>query len=154
MKKVVIIIVLATLVSSCAPKLYPSKREVITVVLDYRKYNDDGFFISSTPFIGAYEPLGDIKIVVFPGKYFVYKDVNIQKNTQGDVDLPFRKTLEVEKIQFDELLEIMVNEAKKLGADGLANMTIREESHTYTVDNVVKTEILYYNLSGLAIKRK
>ena len=147
MKKLVFILLISIFLPSCAKKLYPVERKAVTAVIDFRKYNAEGFFISSTPYVGLYDPLGKINIAVFPAK----------KVKPASVLSMYTDVYEKEVISYNELLEILVNEAKKLGADGLVNMSIDEENYKYisdTKNGTIKTEFLYYSLNGLAIKRK
>jgi len=145
MKKLVLyIVVTSTLVvsiSSCSPRLSPTERVVISTVLDFRKYNAEGFFISSTPYMGLYDPLGQIRIGIIPAKTVKVTTIDPVRNRYSSATTTTTYEYENEEIVTDELLAIIVSEAKKLGADGVVNVTIsRSESYHY--------------LTGLAIKRR
>lgn len=163
MKNLIILSLSSFLCFGCSTKLIPTERKVYTYVFDFRDYNKEGFFISTTPYIGLYDPLGEINIHVYPAKEVVEKGgvfteieigVLFGKPQKQDVYEPKTEKLITEIISTDELLRIIVDEAKKLGADGLVNASIKDESYSYFVDGNIRTEFLYYKLSGLAIKRK
>jgi len=132
--------------------LYPTERKIITSVLDFRKYNDEGFFITKDKYYGEYNPLGDISIIISPAKRLArYHIQGDNYDTQG---LNYIRILVTENIDSNELLEILVNEAKTLGADALVELSIKSQYQEKIVDGKSNIEILYHDLSGLAIKRK
>ena len=155
MKNIIVLALFSLCFLGCSQK--PTKREVITYVFDFREHTKSGFFISPTPYIGLFDPVGEINIRVYPAKT-VRNDVS-----EYEVGVLFGKsrtgtesntTYITEKITPDELLNILVDEAKALGADGIVNVSIRDETATRASGGKVITEFLYYKLSGFAIKRK
>jgi uncharacterized protein YbjQ (UPF0145 family) len=144
MKKIIVFILVSIFVFGCAPK--PTKRVVKTYVFDFREYSNSGFFISSTPYIGMFDPIGEIVIHVYPAKDVT--TINPER-FEGDNTVVVEET-----ISPNELLDILVKEAKVLGADGIVNMSISDETHNYVHNGNVKTIFWRYRLSGFAIKRK
>ena len=133
---------LAVFIPSCStPKLSPTQRVVVTTVLDFRQYNEEGFFVSSTPYVGLYDPVGQITVAILPAKSVKMVSVEPEKNRYSSVTVRTEYVYENEIIATDELLEIIVSEAKKLGADGIVSVRLDETGS-------------YHYLTGLAIKRK
>ena len=66
MKKLILITIFAfgLLLQSCSPKLMP--RVVSTRFFDYRKYANEGFFLSPDPYMGNFTPCGELNIVIIP----------------------------------------------------------------------------------------
>jgi hypothetical protein len=166
MKKLVIIaIAIVILFSSCAPKLMSVERRVYPYVMDLRQYSQEGFFVSPTDYIGLFEPIADITMEVFPSE----KDEIVKVYITWKGDIPYSEELErkygkpqeikkriKERISSEELLKIIVDYAKNMGADALVNVKIHRETYTYTTPAMGRpeTEILWYECHGFAIKRK
>jgi len=116
---------------------------VVIANLDLRPYSEEGFFVSSTSYNGWYEPLCEIDIAVQPAT-----TVKVMSYTNY-------RYLANENISLDELLRMMVDEAKKYGADGLVNVKINEEEREVSYRyNTYKQKLPYFVLTGLAIRRK
>jgi len=137
------VVVSTVFVSSCSTprKLVPTQRVVDATVLDFRRYNEAGFFISSTPYVGLYDPLGQIEITVLPAKSVKTVSVEPEKNRYSSATARTEYVYENEEITTDELLDIIVGKAKELGANGIVSVRRVERDS-------------YYYISGLAILRK
>ena len=142
-----LLIVFLTGFPSCAPKILPTDRKVITRVLDFRKFNEEGFFISTTPYIGLYDPTGEIRLTIYPA-------TSVEKGFASELASYTTIFLKNEDITTYDLLKIIVDEAKKLGADGIVNTRIDEEMRDIMKGKVKIGELAYFRLTALAIKRK
>jgi len=142
MRNILIFLVIAVL-SGCAPKLIPTDRKIYTSTFDFRKYTKDGFFISSTPYIGNFDPIGELQIHVNPAK-----KVESVKGTTTTV-----KAYVEENINLEELLDFVVAEAKQMGADGLVNLSVERITEKLGTASQSYTETTHI-LKGFAIKRK
>ena len=149
MKRVVFstVIAVVSFFSACSPKL--TKRETYPYVFDFREYTQSGFFLSPSPYVGTFDPVGEIIIYVLPAKV---KNTEIHDYEIGTLfgkpkaGSEFKTTIISEKISKDELLTILVEEAKSLGADGIVNLSISDGTRIIEGKS-------YYILSGFAIKR-
>ena len=128
---------------SCSPVIHPS---VKVYFADYRPYSDAGFFISPDPYsAGPFESLGELYIEVTTGT-LKKEDKSVKnKNDDGIYSRPEEVDLGVGAINYNELLDLAVSEAKSLGADGLADFKI-----TSPPSNILSGT---YTISGLCIKR-
>ncbi|MGQ8336153.1 hypothetical protein ACUNWD_06340 [Sunxiuqinia sp. A32] len=149
MKKIFYVIILSLLVG-CA--VMPRPREVLHFNYDFREYSEQGFFISPNPYIGEYKPLGLIKIEVFPGQV---KELN--NESENKLDTPYiskNSTFYVdEEIRTDELLDILVKQAKNMGANGIVNFKAYEDFIVSFHKGVKYSRFEKYRLEGFAIFR-
>lgn len=153
MKKIILISIFTfgLLLQSCSPKLMP--RFVNTRFFDYRKYADEGFFLSPDPYTGNFTPCGELNIVIIPADIKLTPANTISKNKPvgGDkFDSYYSENnnfavVVKEKISSDELLEIAVSKAKEVGVNGIANFNCSVFNNN--------TSSIYYEIRGYAIKR-
>lgn len=138
MKKIIVMFVaIMALVGCAAPQvIQQSEERVVVHFMDFEKYEKEGFFISSTPYMMEYRNIGEITIVITPqtGNFKVPSELNPNWYT---IETKF------ETIDYGEVLDIAVNEAKAKGADALVNLRIE---HSYT-------DRERYKITGLCIKR-
>lgn len=143
MKRVALFCLLITAMS-CSPVIYPS---VKVYFADYRPYSDSGFFISPDPYsAGPFESLGELYIEVTTGTPNKADKGARNKNDDGIYSRPEKVDIEVGEINYNELLDFAVSEAKSVGADGLADFKITSPS-----SNILGGK---YTISGLCIKRQ
>lgn len=140
MKRVILIFTATIALAGCsAPKRIPQTQEnpriVVVDFLNFEKFEKEGFFISSTPYMKDYRNIGEISILITPkvGDYKVPSELN-----------PNWHTIErrAETIDNDEVLDIAVQEAKKRGADALVNLKIKRDYNDRDI-----------YVTGLCIKR-
>lgn len=148
MKKIIFLLSIL-LISGCAMQ---RQRLVSTFFLDYRPYTEHGFFISPDPFTGKFIPVGDLFITVIPGT----KPKKAQEKVAIDYERAYfddiyaaptpSQVFTKETISPEELLEIAVSEAKRVGANGISNFKCEciRDIKTSTVEN--------YCISGFCIK--
>jgi uncharacterized protein YbjQ (UPF0145 family) len=125
MKRIVFITIACILLASCAPKLYPTDRTVHVGVIDLRKYTDDNFFISFTPYVGEFDPIGFLSVEIVPAQKIT--DAVVTEVEYGFA--PMEKTVKVlaeEEISYQELLDMLVGESKKLEANAVVNIKVEK----------------------------
>ena len=138
MKRIVIYITAIIILSGCSvqQEVKEVQRSIIVHFIDFQKYEAEGFFISSTPYIGNYKNIGELTIGITPAKG------NYKVPTEQNPNW-YMIVYKEENIDYNEVLAIAVKEAKAKGADALVNLKITKEisgSDQYTI-------------SGLCIKR-
>lgn len=149
MKRIVIAIVAAALLSSCAT-LKPQPRQTVTRLLDFRPYSEAGFYISGDPYPEAHTPIGNIYIEVDPALI-----PNDAPQSYSDIYRERREPVIPEIIPIDELLDEAVSQALQLGADGICNLKIMEEERFMTIGKVTTTfTVKHYTITGTCIKIK
>ena len=169
MKKIFFLIISVFAITACSPKLISTDREIIVSYFDFREYTNEGFFISPNMYTGEHESIGELAISIFPAEKIVGEMANDPESRSGIADIgvfynskPKRelakikkvnKYLEKEKISDNELLKIIVDEAKKNGADALVNFSSKNIYKTVTVNKAQIEIFSHYELSGFAIKR-
>lgn len=138
MKRIIVLFIVTIALVGCgAPQaIQQSEERVVVHFMDFEKYEKEGFFISSTPYMMEYRNIGEITIVITPqtGNFKVPSELNPNWYT---IETKF------ETIDYGEVLDIAVNEAKAKGADALVNLRIE---HSYT-------DRERYKITGLCIKR-
>lgn len=128
---------------------------VYTSILDYRPYTDEGLFISPNPYPEAHKTLGEIHIEVYPGTSKSQNFSTIANNGNKFQDPLYwsvrtnGKVKEIyENFEPQDLLELCVQEAVKLGANGVSNFHF-ESIYRYTRTGTIFD---HYEINGLAIK--
>lgn len=139
MKKNIVTFIAAIALAGCgAPQVIQQNEERVVVhFLDFEKYEKEGFFVSTTPYMMEYQNIGEVTIVITPqkGNFKVPSELNPNWYT---IETKF------ETINYEEVLDIAVKEAKAKGADALVNLRVE---HTYS-------DRERYKITGLCIKRK
>lgn len=150
---VILLLAIAAFLTSCAPKLYPTERKVLVGGLDFRKYSAEGFFISSfASYTEEFVPMGELFIEVYPAQKVVKTTFAANKHDPMDKGSSFQELVD-EEIPPQELLDILVKEAKKLDANAIINMKIYKKTEIINLGKTQKRE-QHFELSGFAIKRK
>lgn len=126
--------------SSCGTAL--RERTVSIGFADFRPYISSGFWVSPDPYMGKFEPIGELSIRVKPA---------IRQSTEGDG--VYSSTVYVpEIIDPAELLELAYKEGKERGANGIVNYKTQVETRTEVSHGISTTTIEAYLVTGLLIK--
>jgi hypothetical protein len=115
-------------------------------MFDFREHAKNGFFISSTPYIGNFDPVGEITVHVIPAQ-------NADKVTSAVDGMPVIKYAE-EEINYQELLDIIVDKAKSVEADALVNLNFSKEKGQRITEGKTTYIATVHILKGFAIKRR
>jgi len=154
MRKLIIVATFAIciILQSCSPKLMP--RTVTISFFDFRKFTNEGFFLSPDPYTGEFTPCGELLIIVHPAD-IKYSDINKGKNLDDAVYSSPNSIGGVTKedISSEELLEMIVAKAKSVGANGIANFKCLSISYTNYIQGSPHTYFSHYEICGFAIKR-
>lgn len=152
MKKSVVIILSILILSSCA---VTRDRQVSMRFLDYRPYTEAGFFISPDPYPGMFTSLGEFSITVKPAILSSSKDAGRGRQQKDFEDGVYAKQtygiVHMEEIPSEELLEMAVQKAKSVGANGIANFKCLTVYDTHATRNSVSSVLSHYEISGLCI---
>ena len=149
MKKFIPFLSLLLVLTSCA---VTRDRQVSTRFLDYRPYSEAGFFISPDPYPGMFTSLGEFSITVTPAILPSSKVVTRQKNFNDAVySKPTYGVANLEEISSEELLEMAVQKAKSVGANGIANFRCVSVYETHASRNSISSVLSHYEISGLCI---
>lgn len=139
MKKSLLLFIFITVMSSC---ITTSKYAVHTGMVDFKKYNNKGFFITQSNSVSfEYEPIGYVSTIIFSG-YDESQKPNQKKTSLAGPDIGKHHVASNEEA-FDALYEKCTNE----GANGIINVdfsTIKNQQ-----GNIVSVQA-----NGMAIKRK
>ena len=149
MRKFTIILTLALVLTSCA---VTRDRQVSTRFLDYRPYSEAGFFISPDPYPGTFTSLGEFSITVTPAILSNSKAISKQKSfDDGVYSKQSYGIVHMEEISSEELLEMAVQEARSVGANGIANFKCMAVYETRSSRNSASSILSHYEISGLCI---
>ena len=120
-----------------------SRARIVSVgFADFRPYISSGFWISPDPYVGKFEPIGELSIRIIPA---------IQRSTEGDG--VYSSTVYFpETIDSAELLELAFKEGKERGANGIANYKTQIETRTEVSRGISTTTVEAYIVSGFLIK--
>lgn len=114
MKRLLIFIVAAmALLSSCGTQI----RTTQVFFADFTKHPDMWISPNACPF--DHQPLGMLNISITPGMVSAESTLG-----RGDSIYAAGRSVELETLQYDELLDITVSAAKARGANGLSNLSI------------------------------
>lgn len=124
--------------------------QIYTSILDFRPYSDEGLFISPNSYPEAHKTLGEIYIEVHPGKSMVYYKSNskFQDSIYESAQTGRSTKLVDDNFEPQDLLELCVQEAVKLGANGVSNFHFKP-IYIYTRNGAIFD---HYEITGLAIK--
>ena len=140
MKKIFILLAWLAILSSCSI-IRPQERAEYVSFLDYRPYTTNGFFLSPNSYPGAYESIGEMRIIVVPEIVEESNDYYMQSYVKKD-------------IPESELLANLVKQALLKGANGISNLSIKRiTTTTYTKYSATST-LSHYEISGLLIMCK
>ena len=144
MKKVLLIIITALAFTACSTLTdIPSYTE--TIVIDLTQYSNEGFLITPEPYLGEYSSVGMVDISLFPrAKKLSYdritNDIKEQYNVQG--------VWAVDKIETKDVVDIVYEKAKAMGADAVINFKI-----SYIYKSYPEFTHNGLRVTGFAIKR-
>ena len=135
MKKLTLLLLplVALFMTSCATAYKEVERKVYTSFSDYRKYAEEGFLISPSPYTYNFDSVGELEITVYPAK---------TKKKQSNEVFEFynEEVIEKEEIEYNELVAIAVAKAKEKGADGIVNFLITTECTATTYNLYTKKQ--------------
>jgi hypothetical protein len=153
MKKILIIAVIALFTACSTFKVTDSARDrkVFVSFFDFSKYSKAGFFISLNPYPGNFDPIGMIQVNIYPAR--VKKTIESKEDENGFMTKEYEVFTD-EVIKPDELLDLICNKAKELGADGLVNFDDIEDYETHITQIGSYKTFRCHILKGFAIKRK
>ena len=134
MKKLLLILVTICAFTSCAP-VFTEK----TYVLNFRDYTDDSFKFIPFDYSGDFEVLGVISNEFTEGK-------PSKKEDESKVYLKSESPL-LWGVKLDYIMKKTIEDAKKLGANGLAKFELVSECKN-------GGQINTYKVSGVAVKFK
>lgn len=147
MKNLIYLIIFSIIIVSCS-----TPTVIQSYVLDYRPYTEEGMFISPNAYTGEHQPLGEINITVYPGK-----DMSTYDSYQSYQDPVYPKNYKInaEEANFtpEKLLDMCVQKAKQLGANGISNFKCEVVYSVIRSQYGTTSFIDHYNVYGLAIKR-
>lgn len=133
MKRLIILLGLAILATSCAV-VQPQQQKEIVSFLDYRPYTEAGFFISPYNYTGKYEAIGQLDIIVYP-----------EQVTEGIYTTK-------KEIPSTDLLDKAVKHSLGKGANGIANLKISRISNTSVSKYGTISSLSHYEVSGFLIR--
>lgn len=149
MKKILIAILTAVVLTSCGSvKPTTSDRMVLSSVVNYQKYSEEGFLITPFEYTADYEAIGEMEILIIPAKVKNQgaRTVNFESKTAGSTTTYIAQ----ENISKQEMTNIAVAKAKELGANAIAGFKI--EKKYYYLQSQYNNDV-YYVVSGLCIMR-
>lgn len=150
MRKTFLIFTIILLVTSCSNK-YP--RMIYNSSIDYSSYTKNGFFITESNSVSFdYEAIGSVTTQITDG-WEVVKGKKPEGKSYDYYELKKIKYGEYLPLQYEDAIDQIVSQAKRMGANGLINLTF-----TYTgsisgkYGGLISPEKI--TVSGMAIKRK
>lgn len=140
MRKILIISILGIIFCSCQPKY-----SVISRVLDYSKYTNNGFTIAQSDCVPFdYQSISFVSIEEKSGKVNLNSIYANSKGVYLKYDVPYKDC------SVENALDLFVEECKSLGADGAIDLKIsyleNNKKHSYKSNPSII-------VTGLAIKR-
>ncbi len=158
----------ALLLSSCVTQKIPAVKEAS--IVDYKKYWDQGFFITESPSISfEYIPIGAVTVNLQDG-YEAIANNNTNNTAEKKTGWASRSrgaqsaatakyTDKLARFSLYDAIDMAVAKAKENGADGLINVSIDiarvTTSKQTTYGGTADTGSGYgYVVKGMAIKRK
>ena len=146
--KTVISIIAILLLASCIKQLHYIPSESSYFGIDFRKYTNQGFFITPEKYIGDYESVGLVEYVMVPEAN--YQSVN-RIRFDGTIGKE-RKWVQA-KISLSQGIDSLYALAKRMGADAIMNFSTSTTARTYpAIAN--PTTLTGYEIKGFAIRRK
>ncbi|HWK58145.1 MAG TPA: hypothetical protein VNQ80_12435 [Parapedobacter sp.] len=154
MRQILVLIIVGAAISSCSvvgPGMYSA------TAIDYKRFNDQGFFITESNSVNfEYTPISSVSALFTNG--WIEKEVvdeNKPKklkrhkddvyNTEG----PKMKQVYVRGTP-DGVTDLLVEEAMKMGGDGIINFKYSAEVY---IDKDGNAKVYGWSASGMAIKR-
>ena len=135
MKNIFYFIVLVMLMGSCkVTEITQIPKKEFFSVLDFRKYAEKGFLITTEKYNGEYESIGIISYVMMP------EAVRQRYITNSKSEKPIRPTpiiinWKIEDVYIQDAIEGIYNQCLKMGADALVNFNAESKSEEYLYTN-------------------
>ena len=149
MKKIIVILLAALAVSSCAIQNKTVEAYYEPVVLDFSPFVEKGFVFSPHELDGT--PAGVISLDYYPKRTIFYKKAFAPDDiTASSTQDPMRIVGTINnEVSNRDLLEAIYKEAISLKADGVGELSIKRKitPHPTYVD-------VYYEISGVAVHLK
>lgn len=145
-------IIICTLLTSCSA-IQPRDRVTNIMFIDYRPYVSADFHISPNAYTQPHNVLGELMIEVYPA--IKEGQTKESKFADGIYSSGFSANkVYKETITPEELLEIAVSYALKLGADGIANFDAKViYNTTHLKSGEIIQSVSHYEIKGLCIDR-
>lgn len=137
LQKLSTILLAALLLASCGALTHD--RTTAVYYADFTQYPD--LWISPNACTTPHDVLGEFSIEVYPGL------VSKRGQSADGVYTSSVNSLQIEKIGYNELLEMAVVEARARKADGISNLNI-------TTRRTTEGTVINYNVEGVLIRRK
>lgn len=150
--KNILTLFICLLLTGCA--VQPRDRVTNVLFLDYRPYVSADFYITPDAYSQPHNALGELMITVYPA---ISRNSFTTEAKFSDGIYSNGKTSVnsyMENISSEELLELAVSNALKLGADGISNFeakVVYNTTHSKYV-GIIQT-ISHYEIKGLCIDR-
>ena len=113
------------------------ERKRVVLFTDYAKYNEQGVLITPYQYMGEYKSIGEIQIIIQPGS--AYQKIQDDRNPQW-----YTIEYKEDNVSVEEIIEDIVVEAQKKGADAITNFKIEMKDYPGPTT---------YYASGFCIKR-
>jgi hypothetical protein len=166
MKKLFFLLGAVLLLSSCVTQKMPVVKEV--GIVDYKKYWDQGFFITESPSPSFdYIPTGAVTAVLQDGFEIVNNTKNAAPKKTGWASrsrsaaaaAAIKYTDNQTRFTIYDAIDMAVAKAKESGADGLINISFEittvATAVQVTYGGTTDTDLGYrYAVKGMAIKRR
>jgi hypothetical protein len=114
-------------------------------VIDFTKYRNENFLITPEKYNGEYESIGVLSIAFYP----TARKVNNPESVKGSEYFNIQGLWVSEKFTAEDVVDIIYNEAKIMGADAIINLKTETVSKPYP-----NFAHIGYKVNGFAIKRK
>lgn len=149
-KTIFLLSILSTfLLLSCAPK-FPYR--VNTYGVDFREHATQGFFITESNSVSFdYEPVGTVQLY-FTSGYEVIKGKK-ESGRYTDQELQKLKYGDYVEATYAEALQMLVEDAKALGANGIINVKFHFQDGSYDIRGKPVFPPSKVSVSGMAIKK-
>lgn len=159
MKRITLITLLCIVISGCGT-LKTRDLQKTALFLDYRPYTEEGIFLSPDAYTGQFEPVGQLELIIDPAVMCKVKTPSegysdgIYKGSNTGIPVHYTP------IGAQELLDMAVSEAIKMGANGISNLKITVEKTDYIYKENkglnarvgLSTPVERYIISGFCIK--
>ena len=151
MKKLLPIVLIVILIVGCAEQytLYKIKKKEELYGVDFTRYSEKGFLITTEMYQGAYKSVGIVRYQLFPEASYAPVDVKYYADGKFDTTYVWVEN----RINVQEAVDSLYTICKDMGADALVNY--RFDIVTESYDHITNPVTLYgIEVSGFAIKRE
>lgn len=145
-------IVALVILTSCEPllniKSFPSTTEYLGV--DFSKYSEEGFFITTEGPNGKYTPIGLFTVKMNQGAELFENRLGTNEAGQAIVNRYWEK----DSIHIQMAVDSLVSMAKRYGADAIVNFDNQIELSQRPISAYETIDLASVYVSGFAIKRE